>query len=132
MLDQNTFNLENKIIRFYFEDGGYFNGYNSIDVIKKENNNIECKFNNSRKKRIEISQIPFDEWESFINEILIENIHSWKKEYVNNHIDDGEQWHLKIYFTDLSEIDSFGSNKYPKNWENFINIIGKYFPKMNK
>jgi hypothetical protein len=41
--------LKEKIVHFYFSDGGYFSGYESIDVVKKDDK-IEYKYEHDYKK----------------------------------------------------------------------------------
>ena len=121
--------LKEKLILFYFLRGGFFGGYESIEVIKNNNiikymykhdyKKIHIKYNFSRKK-----------WDIFTDKIFNERIHKWKKSYNNNDICDGEQWELKMEFSDLSSFKSSGSNEYPDNWAEFRAVIDECFPQM--
>jgi len=113
--------FKKKITRFYFSIGGYFSGDDSIEIIKY---NTQIKSICNEEENIFTNE----KWNEFIDKILNENILNWKEKYHNNNILDGEQWELEIEFNDLSLFESCGSNEYPSNWQNFINIINEYFP----
>ena len=120
--------LKLKINKILFSKGGYFGGYETIEVIKN-NNSIECKTTHSLKKKKGIFEIPIKTWDEFLSKIFNQNILDWKSSYCNDNICDGEQWELEIYFNGLPSFVSSGSNDYPENWENFCNVINQYLKK---
>jgi hypothetical protein len=78
---------------------------------------MKCKFSKTK-------------WNEFVDKIFNMGVYKWKKKYYNNDICDGEQWSLEIEFYGIQKFESFGSNEYPDNWEDFIEIIQEYFPQM--
>jgi len=119
--------LKEKLIRLYFEIGGFFDDYKSIDVIKSDKK-IMCVYNNRyKRKKINFSN---EKWNEFVCKIFENNIHKWKETYYDYDILDGTQWNLEMEFNGLTNFDSHGSNKCPKNWKKFMEIIVEYFPKM--
>jgi len=129
LLSCNINELKEKIIKFYYSNGGYFNGYKSINLIKS-NTEIKYTYSHSLKKNKMESIFSNEKWYEFITKIFEENIQNWKNRYYDNNICDGEQWELEMEFQDLPKFKSFGSNEYPNNWETFQKIIHEYFPKM--
>jgi len=121
--------LKEKITRFYFSDGGFFEGYDSIEIIKNDTQ-IKCIFSQSLTEEAEENILSKENWNEFINELFIENIQKWKNRYVDKYVCDGEQWELEIEFKDLPKLKCYGSNKYPINWQRFLAIIYKYFPQI--
>jgi hypothetical protein len=130
LLSYNKNELKEKIIRFYFSDGGFFEGCNSIDVIKS-NDKIEYVYEHTlgQEQKCNFSII---EWNEFISKLFDIEIHKWKKIYYDYNILYGEQWNLKMEFIDLPEFESSGSNEYPKNWNDFLKIIAEYFSQMKE
>jgi len=69
-----------------------------------------------------------EKWNEFVCKIFENNIHKWKETYCDHDILDGTQWSLEMEFNGLTNFDSHGSNKYPKKWKKFVEIIAEYFP----
>jgi len=115
----------NDIISFSFSNGGFFEGYIERKIIYMDNKVIYKQYSN--KKLVNSIEINKEIWLDFIKSILNINILSWEKHYNNPNILDGEQWDINIKFHSGDEIEISGSNEYPKEWENFIEIINKYF-----
>ena len=62
-------------------------------------------------------------YDSFILEFK-EIVKDWKEDYHNNDILGGTQWELE---DKINKIDISGSNEFPKNYNELINLIKKYF-----
>jgi hypothetical protein len=129
LLSFNSNELKEEIVRFYFSDGGFFGGYNSINVVKN-NNKIKYTYEHTLKQISIEYDFQKEKWDEFIDKIFDMEIHKWKSKYYDNDIDDGEQWNLEMEFCDLPKFESYGSNEYPKNWDAFQTIIWDYFPQM--
>jgi hypothetical protein len=130
ILSYNIDEIKNKLIKFYFMDGGYFGGYDSI-MLKKETDMVDFKFEHSYDdKKSKNYKISIKKWNDFINEIFRMNICQWKRKYEDIYVCDGEQWELVMEFIDLPKFKCYGSNDFPKNWNDFTNIITRYFPEM--
>ena len=121
--------IKKRLIRFYFSYGGYFGGISTINIFKKDNL-IECIYEHDQEEICLKYNISIEKWEEFIEKIFLENVHKWNTSYDNNNIDDGIQWELRLDFTDLPNFESYGSNKYPYNWNNFKSILYSFIPQI--
>jgi len=121
--------MKERLVRFYFSDGGYFGGYSSIYLIKNDTQ-IKYTYSHSLKRRKKEYVFAEEKWYEFIDKIFEKSVYKWKKRYYDNNICDGEQWNLEMEFKGLPKFESFGSNEYPKNWDEFKTIIVEYFPLM--
>jgi len=135
MMDTNTLHstnigeLKEKLTRFYFSRGGFFGGYESVDVIKN-NNKIQYIYRFEPKEIYMECDISLEKWNTFTDKIFNEAIHTWEKSYYDFNVCDGEEWKLKMEFIDLPCFESSGSNEYPDNWDKFEVIIEENFPQM--
>jgi len=64
----------------------------------------------------------------FMNELVSLDIFSWDKNYTDENVLDGGGWSLKIEYENNEFLEINGDNAYPSNYDNFINILHKYFP----
>ncbi|ALB29767.1 hypothetical protein [Companilactobacillus heilongjiangensis] len=48
---------------------------------------------------------------------------NWNHEYNDNHILDGEQWEVEVYYHDGTEVNYYGSNAYPDNFDSLRRIF---------
>jgi len=48
----------------------------------------------------------------------------WSADYSNPYVCDGEQWSLKVRYTDRFMTSSAGSNAYPENWDELLRFFG--------
>ena len=69
-------------------------------------------------------------FEIFLNDLLNINIENWEKEY-SSKIYSGHGWNLKLYFKPSIIIEKQGFNNFPKNFEELIKLIKKYYPDFN-
>jgi hypothetical protein len=123
--------LKAKLNRFYYSVGGFFGGYDTIEI--KRTDTITSTFTHSGGGNMptpKIVAIESDQWNSFIDELFNFEILNWKLHYYDNQVCDGEQWELELDFDGIPNFTSDGSNRYPYNWEKFGKIMKKYF-KMN-
>lgn len=124
-----------------FSSGGFFGtGYNAHVWLSGENPRIE--YHNTTtgmpldpetfrddsyiKSLINHSKIyPLSENEIMIFRDAINKLEimKWKHKYVHPSILDGNQWSLKYKYEDSSLVSIYGSNAYPRNWKNFINLV---------
>jgi hypothetical protein len=61
--------------------------------------------------------------EKFIDHLKLVNLLDWKDRY-DSDIKDGIQWSLEI-FRGGRKLSKFGSNSFPKEWDEFCSIIAK-------
>ena len=59
----------------------------------------------------------------------LENVHinKWRKEYVNTGILDGTQWNLEYKVKDKRCRHIYGSNAYPENFDDFMQVLGELY-----
>ena len=55
-------------------------------------------------------------------ELILNIIRKWDYEYVDDDVEDAETFKVRIY-TGKGVDEYFGSGKYPKNYDEFINIL---------
>lgn len=71
----------------------------------------------------EKKQVPMpdeQQWNNFRSTLDKINIWDWQDTYDNSDILDGEQWEMKIIFDGTKKIISYGSNKYPDQFQSFL------------
>ena len=122
---ENTIKNEklNNISSFYFSDGGFFEGYRKIEIITLEDKIVYSYKLKKIKRTLEIKK---ELWFNFIGNIMELGIKSWKKDYNNPNIEDGEQWEIKINYNNGNELNITGCNAYPKKWKIFKTIINDF------
>jgi hypothetical protein len=123
---------QQQILEFDFKYGGYFSGLRSIHINKTEKSFIEIMNDLGTEKNSEIIEINDNLLADFSKDLSSLRILEWKDEYINRGIMDGMSWSLKIIFNDERlNINKYGSNEYPYNWKDFLQVIYNYFPKMD-
>ena len=66
----------------------------------------------------------------FLNDLLKINIEKWESEY-SSKINTGHEWNLKLYFRPSIIIEKKGSNNFPNNFIELIELIKKYYSDFN-
>lgn len=122
---ENKYNYEeiDNISSFYFSDGGIFDGYRSIEINNNKDKIVYTYSFNKVKKELDIDK---KLWFNFIQSILELNIYSWKNEYSDPYILDGEEWIICIKYHHGKDIKIKGSNAYPEKWKEFKEIINDF------
>jgi hypothetical protein len=117
-----------------FSTGGYPSGYRTIEIENLGEKAI-CKYYPPRIKKGQkekIFEIPIGRWNAFLKTLIIDlNILSWKENYNNDDIIDGEQWEIRMKFINGNQVKIDGSNDYPIEWDKYIEVINEYFPIFN-
>jgi hypothetical protein len=72
-----------------------------------------------------ILQIDSESTKEFVEAIRKCCVLNWEEKYVDLDILDGTQWNLNIELDNMN-IKKSGSNAYPKEWEEFCNIIQRF------
>ena len=63
-------------------------------------------------------------WTELLEDLESVSIDDWDEEYDDLDVLDGTQWSLDIEYNDGTESRHYwGSNKYPKNFDDFLEII---------
>lgn len=99
----------------YFKNKYYFRFGYSKDRTAVENS-IAC----DNLHEFEQNKLHYDLFISDLKEL----IKNWDNEYVDNNIMDGTQWHIK---DKKNKIDIYGSNKFPDNYDELVELFKKYF-----
>jgi hypothetical protein len=114
-------------LRTYFHEGGYNDGDFYIIANFK---NRQCKY--VYKGSHYFSRILWRTNKkhlfSFIEEIKGIDIFSWDKKYSDENVCDGGYWSITIKYNRNELYEIIGDNAYPKDFEDFFNILEKYFP----
>ena len=107
-----------------FSSGGFFQGHKKISVERKWRKIVakaQQDFGGSEKgSEIKLSEKEFFEYICAIYEC---GIWGWEKKYVNENIMDGHQWELSIKLKGEEEQCWYGSNKYPEEWNQFLDAV---------
>ncbi len=93
-----------------FSCGGYFRGYNTIHY-----SNGKVALSNSQKPFDKQTEDILEEnLKAFWQQIDSIGVWDWQEKYMDPHILDGTQWHLKLVHDDR-EKKIYGSNMFPPN-----------------
>lgn len=63
-----------------------------------------------------VSELSEEKIQGFIRESARHGFTLWESDYYNEHIMDGHQWGITIFFADGTEKEIHGSNAYPDTW----------------
>jgi len=127
--------LEEKYTKHYFkritlEIGNYYDKFQYIEI-KNENNKLVLEYTlKNGKTDVLFSKTLNVNYDTFFKELLSINIENWDKNYTNK-IYSGHIWNLKIYFKPSIIIEKNGSNNFPNNFKEIINLIKKYYNDFN-
>ena len=122
---KNSIKIKNGKKHYYIENGeikyiSSHKGYRNIDV--KE---IFKAINNS-EEIAGIQEIMLFKITSQIEEEYFENLlkitSTWKSQYHDSRILDGNQWSVKITYNNINK-SFYGSNDYPDNWNKFEEFL---------
>ena len=97
--------------------GGYYQGNYEVtaDLIKLE---VTWDFRLGGEEKSMDSLM----YKNFIELLKATNILNWKSKYIDPDVCDGTQWNLVIT-TDKKKIKKYGSNEFPKQWDNFCAMV---------
>ncbi len=115
-----------------FSIGGYFGGYEKKTVTFDEKHlYMESSFSTHPYAMDNVEKtidLPFNK-DEFLSQLKALYIGEWDLRYDRLALD-GTQWHLGIYFSNLHEdIEIYGSNAYPYNFNKLCELMGisKFF-----
>ena len=115
---------EAETVFFEFGIGGFFDGYQKMEVEKKDDAFTAKYFPafGSEDSAFEI-RLTSDEFRTFIHKVYATSLLEWKEEYVDPYVLDGTQWEITIRYTDGKAQKWYGSNAYPPLWKRFIKAV---------
>ncbi|QQK77562.1 hypothetical protein HUG15_19570 [Salicibibacter cibarius] len=67
-----------------------------------------------------------EEWDRLLEALTALSIEQWDDSYHDLDIMDGIQWRLTIQFPEDQEMRKGGSNDFPPNWDEFLDVLEKY------
>src|SRR5699024_7556326 len=111
----------NEIIGLRASVGGFFNGYYDV-TINFQTGLLVWKYslrNEPIKKQL--SQLSLTQ---FISSLKMLDLLNWKRSYVERDVLDGIQWEVEI-IREKRNLKRRGSNKFPKEWDDFCASIRK-------
>jgi hypothetical protein len=119
---------------FYFYAGDHRDGVRSVKITKSENQIITFFYPYANMgefyAKTEMSNFIFN---NFINDLSLIRIDRWKNKYDNPSLMDGVGWGISIKFYDKQEpIKKSGYSNFPEGYDEFTEMIKKYFPKMDR
>ena len=112
--------------RLYLKTGNDYDLFQVVEIINKENKLVleYCPPSNNPEKEISINMKGKNE--DFLSELLRINIENWDNSYTNE-LYTGHEWQLELYFKPSIVIKKEGSNNFPNNFDELINLIKKYY-----
>lgn len=102
--------------------GGFFGGYNEIDIDLK---NKEITLDYTRGKTEKTSRELDDKEVAEIMRVLKDvDILNWKRSYDNPFVLDGTQWDITLQ-REAGDLVRSGNNEFPQGWDKFGSAIEK-------
>lgn len=117
-----------QVLGVKFCDGGYFEGTDHIEAIRTREGIMLVVLPSWRMRRSPVCRAMSEqEWRHLLNKLLDElHICSWKREYCDWQILDGEQWNLELRLTDDRVLKITGSNDYPIEWDKLLSLFDPF------
>jgi hypothetical protein len=113
--------------RLYLETGNYYDRFQVIEIKNCKNKLVleYCPPSNKPEKILSINMK--EKIEDFLSKLLKINIENWNNSY-SSELYTGHKWELELYFKPSIVIKKEGSNNFPNNFNELINLIKKYYP----
>lgn len=102
--------------------GGFFNGYNEIDIDLK-NHEVTVGFTRGKTETVN-RELSGKEITELLNTLKEVDILNWKRNYDNPFVLDGTQWEVTLQ-REAGDLTRSGNNEFPKGWEKFGSSIEK-------
>lgn len=108
-----------------FEVGGYFGGY-TVYRLTFTDSGAKLIESDGRDGDSILDTKEYSESEAALLSEQFSAIHIeyWNSDYVASHICDGEQWSLSVRYSDRQTLECGGSNAYPSNWSELLDLFG--------
>lgn len=121
-------------IEIYY--GGYFQGGKqwmiSFDGSRIVVDSILRRMPDFEQSSLELPRFDDIKRAGFLRELLNLHMGEWKKEYYDPGVLDGTQWSVDIRYTDGKKRHFSGSNMFPYNFAEFLNIVREDDYKLNR
>ena len=112
-----------------FSDGGFFGGYPEVQIVRGEDGiTLDVHHNFRGPDAILHRLVTEQEWNKLVNQLFTQlYLHEWKKNFVEPHICDGEQWDLELKLTGGRVRNYRGSNDFPPYWDELQATFRPFF-----
>ncbi len=110
---------------FKFRIGGFFDGYDEIQIVESEDEdqkyvlNIKSLYEDMPNMPKKVSKLLVELFDQKLDEIGVRN---WDHNYINEAVLDGIQWDLEI-----DDMKWSGSNAFPKGFDDMISLLTDLF-----
>jgi hypothetical protein len=117
--------------RLYFEIGSNYDDYQTIEILN-ENNILKIIYNTHKRisNRNKITALKIKDYSNFFNTLININIENWDKKYPYI-LYTGYNWKFKLYCKPSIVYEIEGSNNYPNNFSQLINLLKVHLPEFN-
>ncbi|GIN59105.1 hypothetical protein J8TS2_34240 [Lederbergia ruris] len=95
-------------------------GHGSLDIKEVTVNELD------EGQKLKFIPLSDEKWDELLGELVQLKMEKWKDDYDDLSVLDGIQWGITIDYPDNQSVRISGSNDYPKNWDDFINLLEKY------
>lgn len=114
---------EDAVLEIQFEIGGFFQGWKTV-IVKKENEQYILTISSDFEEKSGL--LSEKDWSWLVKRLYgTLFIHEWEDAYDNSDILDGEQWSLRIKFTEGRDKETYGINEYPPYWNELVRTFKK-------
>lgn len=111
----------NKITGITASVGGFFGSSYEVDI-DFPSGNVAWRRQFGDSVSDEKKKIPPEAIEQFVEALKWLDFLNWKAKYVEPYVLDGTQWSIEIR-REGRTLRKYGSNKYPKAWGDFCNLL---------
>lgn len=113
-----------------FEVGGFFDGYDRVEIVWKGGRRALCAYHvplSNDKEPFVLREFSAREWSALMNKLFSRLfVHEWKHEYNNDDILDGTQWCLELKLDSRKDYVISGSNAFPPLYGELEKMFLKY------
>ncbi|MBO4688002.1 MAG: hypothetical protein J5636_05765 [Clostridiales bacterium] len=113
------------VVKVSYSFGGVQRGFDTISVLRSdEGAKMEVIPNPYSDEYVSPRSISHEQWEQFLIDLFTKiRILDWKSNYVDSKVYGGTQWEVLIGISDELWYRHVGSNAFPKNYDEFKNLI---------
>ena len=112
------------IQKLVFSIGGYFGGYETRTyTVSEDKVMLDMEHSFILKPSNLPIYSPLTKTE-LINGLKELHIGEWKKKYIDPYVLDGTQWELELFFDDRKPVKISGSNDFPYNFDDLLELLG--------
>jgi ADP-ribosylglycohydrolase len=116
---------ERRLAEIEFEDGSFFGGYTTYRLTFNDDS-ADLSQTRSLGDSVPFDNKTYSAQEADDLRLRFATIHTeyWNTDYNNPCVCDGEQWKLKVRYSNGSSASFSGSNAYPESWKALLEFFG--------